>query len=94
MEYPNLKPHFFEMIAEEPVLQIKIARKFGSEPDMIKELAEEENIFLTLPSILKLIAKYYNLFVLPRKRLVEAQLLNNSTIKNEEAFVLPHGDIE
>ncbi len=90
MEDLNLKPHFFEMIAEEPVLQIKIANKFGSKPDMIKELGEEENIFLTLPSILQLIKDYYNQFVQPQKRLVKAQLLNNSGITSSEICLLEY----
>jgi hypothetical protein len=94
MEDPNLKPHFFEMIAEEPVLQRKIATKFGSEPDMIKELAEEENIFLTLPSILELIANHYNHFLPPQQRLVKAQFLNNSGSKSKDACILEDGCME
>lgn len=48
------------MIVEEPILQAKIAHRLGSEPELIRELAEEQDLFLALPSLVAIICKHYH----------------------------------
>lgn len=72
----NLKPHFFEMIIEEPVLQEKIAKKYKSATDTIVEMAREKCAILALPEISEIIAEHYNTTMPEHLKITAGDCLN------------------
>jgi hypothetical protein len=82
MENLNLKPHFFEMIVEEPMLQIKIAALFQSQPETIEEFAREQHAILARTEIRQLIANHYNECMPPGLEVSREQTLNRILINH------------
>lgn len=56
----KMKPEYFEMIVEEPVLQLKIANLVGDEPSNIAELAKDKDDILSIGRIPSVIVGHFN----------------------------------
>lgn len=51
----NLKPCFFEMILEEPILQLRLSIETGMCLELIEELAESQTGLLAMPRCARII---------------------------------------